>query len=132
MIGKTLTKIELKRFQHALKNKLAELENGSRNRGAIAIEASPEELDRVQHGQERDLAIAALDRDSRLLREVRAALGRIGAGTFGICFDCKEDISAKRLAAVPWTSSCITCQQAVDSMAGQRWSAGEELLVGAD
>jgi RNA polymerase-binding transcription factor len=127
-----MTKIELNRFQHVLKNKLAELENGNRNRGAIAIEASPEELDRIQHGQERDLAIAALDRDAKLLREVRAALGRIAAGTFGICFDCKEDISMKRLAAVPWTASCIVCQQAVDGVAGQRWSVGEELLVSAD
>ena len=83
-----MTKIQLNQFQNALKSKLADLENGNRNRGAIAIETSPDELDRIQHGQERDLAIGALDRDSKLLREVRAALERIDVGTFGICFDC--------------------------------------------
>lgn len=127
-----MTKIELNRFQHALKKKTADLENGNRNRGAIAIEASPDELDRIQHGQERDLAIGALNRDSRLLREVRAALIRIDARMYGICFDCKEDIGMKRLTAVPWTASCIACAQAGDSMAGQRWNVTEELLVGAN
>jgi len=127
-----MTKIQLNGFEHALKDKLAELEDGNRNRDAIAIETSPDELDRIQHGQERELAIGALDRDSKLLREVRAALQRIDAGTFGICFDCKEYISMKRLAAVPWTAACIICQQATDSVAGRPWLASEELLIGAE
>jgi DnaK suppressor protein len=50
------------------------LENGSRNREALAFETSPEELDRIQHAQERDFAIGELDRESMRLREVRAAL----------------------------------------------------------
>jgi len=127
-----MTKIELNRFQHSLKKKMTELKNGNRNRGAIAIETSPDELDRIQHGQERDLAMGALDRDSKLLREVRSALMRVDAGTYGICSDCQEDISMKRLTAVPWTASCIVCQQAADSMPGQHWNVDEELLVGAN
>ena len=111
---------------------MTELKNGNRNRGAIAIETSPDELDRIQHGQERDLAMGALDRDSKLLREVRSALIRVDAGTYGICSDCQEDISMKRLTAVPWTASCIVCQQAADSMPGQHWNVDEELLVGAN
>src|SRR5512143_4163366 len=126
-----MTTIELNRLQNALKKKAADLENGSRNRGAIAIETSPDELDRIQHGQERDLAIGALDRDSRLLREVRAALTRIDTPTYGICVNCEEDIGMKRLTAVPWTASCIVCAQAADSMSAQSWSVGEELLVAA-
>jgi DnaK suppressor protein len=124
-----MTKIERNGFRNALKKKQAELENGSRSRGALAIETSADELDRIQYGQERDLAIGTLDRDSKLLREVRAALRRIEAGTFGICLDCEKDISMKRLAAVPWTASCIGCQETADGTAGQPWSAAEELLV---
>jgi RNA polymerase-binding transcription factor len=127
-----MTKIELNRFQHSLKKKMAELENGNRNRGAIAIETSPDELDRIQHGQERDLAMGALDRDSKLLREVRSALIRVDAGTYGICSDCEEDISLRRLTAVPWAASCIVCRQTADSLSEQHWNAGEELLVGTN
>jgi RNA polymerase-binding transcription factor len=127
-----MTKIELNRFQNALKGRQAELENEIRGRGALAIEMCPDEFDRIQHGQERDLAIGTLDRNSKLLRAVRAALGRIDAGTFGICTDCEEVISMKRLVALPWTASCIVCQEAADSLAGQPWSVSEELLVSAD
>jgi len=127
-----MTKIELNRFQNALKGRQAELENGNRGRGALAIETCPDEFDRIKHGQERDLAMDALDRNAKLLRGVRAALSRIDAGTFGICVDCEEVISMKRLAAVPWTASCIVCQEAADSLAGQAWSSTEELLVSAD
>ena len=131
-IGPVMTKIELNRFQHSLKKKRAELENGNRNRGSVAIETSPDELDRIQQGQERDLAMCTLDRDSRLLREVRSALARVDAGIYGICSDCQEGISIKRLTAVPWTTSCIICQQAADTMPGQHWDADEQLLVGAN
>jgi DnaK suppressor protein len=126
-----MTKIELNKFRNALKNRKVELEHENRGRGALAIETSADELDRTQHSQERDLAMSTLDRNSKLLGEVRAALRRIDAGTFGICVDCDEDISSKRLAAVPWTGSCIVCQGAADSIAGQPWNSTEELLARA-
>ncbi len=124
-----MTKIELNNFRDALKRKRTDLESGNRSRAALAIETSSDELDRIQHGQERDLAMGTLDRASRLLREVRAALSRIDAGTFGICLDCQEEIGMKRLTAVPWTAACIVCQGAADSVAGQHWREAEEVLV---
>ena len=128
-----MTKIELREFRKSLKNKQGELEqNTNSSRAALAIETSADELDRIQHGQERDLAIGAIDRNAKRLREVRAALSRVDSGTFGICLDCEEAISMKRLVAVPWTTSCIVCQEAADRKADQPESVGEELLVGVD
>jgi DnaK suppressor protein len=127
-----MTKIERNRLQSALQGRRAELESENRGRGALAIQTYPDEFDQIQHGQERDLAIDALDRNSKLLRAVRAALSRIDTGTFGICIDCEEVISLKRLGAVPWTALCIVCQEAADRLASQPWSVTEELLVSAD
>jgi DnaK suppressor protein len=45
---------------------------------------------------------------------VRSALRRIEEGSFGICLHCEEEISPKRVAAVPWTSLCIQCQEQAD------------------
>ena len=109
-----MTKTELIHYRKALENKRAEIGDGSANRQALAIDTSPDELDRIQNANERDYAIGNLERNSNRMREVRAALGRIGDGTFGVCANCDEDISAKRLAAVPWTSFCIVCQEAAD------------------
>ena len=71
-------------------------------------------MDRIQHASDRDYAVSNLERNASRLRELRAALGRIDAGTFGICVTCEERITAKRLAAIPWASSCIACQEASD------------------
>ena len=120
---KDMTKIELDRFESTLKNEYVELRRGSRE--AIVIEASADELDRIQDAQIRDLAIDTLDRDTKRLREILAALDRFNAGTFGVCLDCQEAISVKRLAAIPWTAKCIGCQEAADRQTKESWSAIE-------
>ena len=71
-----------------------------RNRDGIAIEKCPDALDEVQHATERELVVRNLDRDSNLLRNVRGALRLIAEGDFGVCVQCEEDVSPKRLAAV--------------------------------
>ena len=109
-----MTRTELNTFRRALENTEAELGNGNRNREALAIEMSPDELDRIQCAGDREWAMRNLERNSNWLREVRAALRRIDSGTFGICAGCDENINPKRLAAVPWASSCIVCQEAAD------------------
>jgi DnaK suppressor protein len=100
--------------QEILEAKQAELVGGLRNRDGITIEKSADQMDEIQYATERDLAIRNVDRDSTLLRQVKAALGRIHDGSFGTCMDCEETISPKRLAAVPWATRCIRCQEAAD------------------
>jgi DnaK suppressor protein len=68
------------------------------------------------------MAIDNLERQSDRLHEVQSALRRIDLATFGTCLDCEEDISLKRLAAVPWSPSCIACQEAADRNR-QPWNA---------
>lgn len=127
-----MTKNELKKFKEILEAKQAELELLVRNRDGIAIEKSPDALDEVQHAAERELAIRNLDRESSLLRHVRGALRRINDSSFGVCLHCEEDISPKRLAAVPWTPFCIQCQEMADrNQAGEGSESFDELLVNA-
>ena len=127
-----MTKNELKKFKDILEAKQAELELLVRNRDGIAIEKSPDALDEVQHAAERELAIRNLDRESSLLRNVRGALRRINDSSFGVCLHCEEDISPKRLAAVPWTPFCIQCQEMADrNQAGEGSENLDELLVNA-
>ena len=124
-----MTKNELKKFKEILLARQAELELFVRNREGIAIEKSPDALDEVQHAAERELAIRNLDRESQLLRNVRGALRRIDEGTFGVCLHCEEDISAKRLAAVPWTPFCIQCQETADRNQADGSESFDDLMV---
>jgi DnaK suppressor protein len=126
-----MTKSELNKYRNALEAKQAELEQLVRNRDGIAIEKSPDALDEVQYATERELAIRNLDRESNLLRNVRGALRRIEEGDFGVCLHCEEDISPKRLVAVPWTPFCIQCQELADRSQSDNAYNLDKLLVNA-
>jgi RNA polymerase-binding transcription factor len=129
-----MTQPELDKYRTRLRDKLAELTNGSQDRGALAVDPVADEMDQTQGSQERDMAVQVCNLDTRLLGDLRSALIRIERGTFGICADCELDISPKRLAAVPWAESCIVCQEAADNAEngmGQRWYAAEESFENA-
>ena len=58
--------------------------------------------------------------DSVGLEQVRDALKRIEAGTFGTCVVDGGPIEPKRLEAVPWTAYCLKHQQALEAAAGSK------------
>jgi DnaK suppressor protein len=126
-----MTQAEVKKYKDILETRQAELVEVLRNRDAITIEKSPDALDEVQNAAERELAIRNLDRESNLLRNVRAALRRIDEGEFGTCVHCEEEISPKRINAVPWTPFCIACQEAADRAQEEGSEDFDELLVNA-
>ena len=124
-----MTKSELGKYKMALEAKQAEIAATLRNREDIAIEKTPDAIDEVQLAGERELAIRNLDRESVLLRKVRAALAHIADGSYGTCAHCDEEISPKRLNAVPWTSFCIRCQEAADRNEFEATESLNELLA---
>jgi DnaK suppressor protein len=126
-----MTKSDLNRFRKTLEARQSELAKVLRNREGIAIEKSADALDEVQHAAERELAIRNLDRESHLLRNVKTALRRIEEGSYGTCMRCDEQISAKRLEAVPWAGYCIRCQEIADRDAYEGTETLDDLLVTA-
>src|SRR5262249_43458896 len=125
-----MTKTELNKYKALLEAKQAELAGGLRNREGIAMEKTADALDEVQLAGERELAIRNLDRESNLLRNVRSALSRIADGSYGTCLHCEEEISPKRLNAVPWTAYCIKCQEAADRHEVESVEAFDSMLAG--
>jgi RNA polymerase-binding transcription factor DksA len=71
-----------------------------------------------------DLNATLLENEEYLANEVRAALGRIGDGTFGRCERCEGKISAARLDAIPYTRYCIKCAEAVGSAPDVNYDRG--------
>jgi DnaK suppressor protein len=109
-----MTNTEVDRFRAVLTARVAELERVTRHRDGIEVERSADQLEETQMAAQRTLAVCNLDRDFSQLRDARAALRRIEQGSFGTCLECDEDIHPKRLAAVPWATFCIRCQEAAD------------------
>jgi DnaK suppressor protein len=109
-----MTNEELSRFRTILEATVMELDRSTRRRDAIVIEKSADELDQRIHAVEREFAVRSIEAGSIRLREARAALRRIREGTYGTCQECEEDISPRRLAALPTAALCIRCQEAND------------------
>jgi DnaK suppressor protein len=69
-------------------------------------------VDHAAAALEADLQVRLRQTDSKLLRAIDEALGRIEHNTFGICQACGKPISAARLDAVPWSRLCRECKEA--------------------
>ena len=109
-----MTTNEITRYKEALAQEMAELSKTLGNRKTIAIEVTPEACERIVLAAQRELAVVTLDRHSRLLREVKAAIARIEDGSYGVCERCQEAITPRRLDAIPWARYCVQCQDSLD------------------
>ena len=109
-----MSKTQLNGFRRVLEAKRNELKVGGSDREEILIQNAAEEFDRLQQQLNREVAIRNLDRESKLLKEVQAALVRMDDETFGVCLRCEEDIPEKRLKAVPWAAYCVPCQETIE------------------
>ncbi len=49
------------------------------------------------------------------IKLIEDALARIERGEYGICIDCSEPISTKRLEIFPYAARCISCQESQES-----------------
>jgi DnaK suppressor protein len=106
-----LTPAETREFTSLLRTMESELTCFLCHNDEIVTERASDKLDEVE--LERELFVN-LARESTILRQIRGALSRIADGTFGVCLRCEEDISPKRMAAVPWAGYCIKCQEKID------------------
>jgi DnaK suppressor protein len=126
-----MTRAELNNFVAMLKAKHLELTRALGRRDGIAIERTPDALDALQFAAARELTTRSLERGTTLLRDVRGALARITEGAYGTCLHCEEEITKKRLQAMPWASLCLACQERADRDPNQKFAAEERLMDAA-
>jgi DnaK suppressor protein len=126
-----MTQHEINTFQSLLKAKAGEAAEALHNREGIIVERTADEFDEIAGAFERDIVVQRLDRESHLLRQILGALRRIEDGTFGTCLHCEEEISQKRLSAVPWAPFCLACQEAADRGDKRVLQTAEEWLAQA-
>lgn len=71
----------------------------------------PDEMDLASSEYLQAFTFRLRGREKNLLDKIQKALERIDNGTFGICEECDETISIKRLEARPETTLCIRCKE---------------------
>ena len=58
--------------------------------------------------REKSFIVAAMESD--VLDEIEDALNKITRGEYGMCEQCNEEISSKRLEALPYARLCLDCK----------------------
>src|SRR4051794_17848444 len=56
--------------------------------------------------------------ESRELAQIERSLLRLKQGTYGVCEGCQKKIPVTRLDALPFTTTCIHCQQEMERYGG--------------
>ena len=121
-----MTESEIRAFKVNLQDRQAAIHNSASKRDDIVIQQAADSFDEVQLNAERNLTIALLNHDAALLQNLKLALRRIEDGSFGVCLQCEEEISPKRLKAVPWAMFCLGCQEESDSARAAAGAAARE------
>ncbi len=106
-LGKTLAK----KREEILKEVKEEIGDHFKGDRKIEVETALDDGDWSIVDLAEDIDIAILERHKDTLNKIDEALRKLDEGTYGICNDCNQEISEKRLDALPFAIYCVECQQ---------------------
>ncbi len=111
-----LTKPQFEQFAALLEQKRLHLvEEAQKTLDNDLIISSDERMDEVDQASSESMqafSIRLRGRERFLMGKIETALRKIDDATFGLCEDCEEPISLKRLQARPEAQLCIQCKEA--------------------
>jgi len=117
---------------------LARVKELMREQAGSGAPPPADEMDVARSLAEVETHAALFERAQERLGAIDAALARLGAGVYGTCARCGDEIPLARLQAVPFAQYCVDCQHEVNAEIrsgqgglakpfGSRWSAPEEI-----
>lgn len=110
-----MTKANLKKIKEKL---LAErellIEKLKDNDLSIDDSETPDPVDLAVRNYSKNVMLAVSENESKQLTLIDEALRRIEEDEFGICMNCENEITSKRLEAIPWARYCLNCQELVE------------------
>jgi DnaK suppressor protein len=110
-----LSKADLQRFKSMLEEKREQILENAKNTLAegMALDADdlPDEMDLASSEYLQSFTFRLRGREKFLLDKIDRSLEKITSNEFGLCDECNEEISIKRLEARPETNLCIRCKE---------------------
>jgi DnaK suppressor protein len=110
-----MKKADLKRFKGILEAKRAALVSNAQSMTAESMMLDPndlpDEMDLAASEGLQSFQFRLRGREKTFLEKIDRALQKIETSEFGVCEECGEPISVKRLEARPETTLCIRCKE---------------------
>ncbi len=109
-------KKKLLKMRAAILDKAKKLKEDSYTLGTDGIQ---DMADAASNAYNADILMSLSDNDLTMLKEIDSALDKLATGTYGVCEECEEPISDKRLEANAVARYCINCQRLVEEKGTQ-------------
>ncbi|ADV46106.1 RNA polymerase-binding protein DksA [Nitratifractor salsuginis] len=113
-----LTPEEMKEFERELnarKEQILKNLDEAKNKMTLMQNQEPkDEGDYAALAVEADIDERIIQQQRAELNEIEIALGKIKAGTYGICEMCEEPIGIERLKVKNFARYCIACREIVE------------------
>ena len=110
-----MTKTQLNKFKDLLETKRNDIVRRAQQTLSedMTLDADdlPDEMDLASSEYLQSFTFRLRGREKIFLDKIQKALDKITEGSFGVCDDCGEKISIKRLEARPETTLCIRCKE---------------------
>ena len=110
-----MTKKEMEKYRRLLEQKKNGLSNElakTRDAEEETTEESTQDIaDKAVSSYTREFLYSLSDSDRNTVLQIDQALVRIQEGNYGLCQNCGQLMSDKRLNAVPWAPHCVDCQE---------------------
>ena len=117
---KRVNKLQLKKFKQLLTEKRDEIVKKAKQtlEEDMTLDANdlPDEMDLASSEYLQSFTFRLRGREKAFLDKIQKALAKIEDGSFGVCEECGEEISIKRLEARPETTLCIRCKEDQERM----------------
>jgi DnaK suppressor protein len=106
----TLKKILIEKREALIQEIKQQLGQSVTDEQARRLEAAMDSGDQALVDFEREMGISLQEMRTRERKLIDEALDSLEQGTYGECADCGEEISEKRLHALPFARLCVECQ----------------------
>lgn len=111
-----LTQAQIEEFRKILNDKrdrlLAEAKRTLDQEMVIEADERMDEVDQASSEYMQAFSFRLRGRERFLLSKIEHAIRKMDDNTFGLCEECEEPISLKRLQARPEAQLCIQCKEA--------------------
>ena len=115
-----MNKVQLKKFKTLLTEKRDEIVKKAKQtlEEDMTLDSNdlPDEMDLASSEYLQSFTFRLRGREKVFLDKIEKALRKIEDGSFGVCEECSEEISIKRLEARPETTLCIRCKEDQERM----------------
>ena len=90
--------------KHKIRSVRTDATQSTNHRAADATESSEADI-------QDDIEFALIQMKAETLTKIGAALTRLAEGSYGYCYECGDEITERRLRALPFAARCKDCQE---------------------